>query len=133
MCLEVFIRRANLIIRSESLSTTDLERLNTRILRRARIYDTVIELIMNLVGVESRWSGFDEETIEEAITILTNALNEWEDIERIELGSPNVLLATIELNVKEMLKVNKGKSLVAEMARKIMNSIDMDAVAKVLF
>ncbi|MEM4584608.1 MAG: transaldolase family protein, partial [Ignisphaera sp.] len=125
-----FIRRANLIIRSESLSTTDLERLNTRILRRARIYDTVIELIMNLVGVESRWSGFDEETIEEAITILTNALNEWEDIERIELGSPNVLLATIELNVKEMLKVNKGKSLVAEMARKIMNSIDMDAVAK---
>ncbi|MEM4441275.1 MAG: transaldolase family protein [Ignisphaera sp.] len=125
-----FIRRANLVIRSESLSTTDLETLNNRILRRARIYDTVIELIMNLVGVESRWSGFDEETIEEAITILTNALSEWEDIERIELGSPNVLLATIELNVKEMLKVNKGKSLVAEMARKIMNSIDMDAVAK---
>ncbi|MEM5877161.1 MAG: transaldolase family protein, partial [Ignisphaera sp.] len=125
-----FIRRANLVIRSESLSTTDLETLNNRILRRARIYDTVIELIMNLVGVESRWSDFDEETIEEAITILTNALSEWEDIERIELGSPNVLLATIELNVKEMLKVNKGKSLVAEMARKIMNSIDMDAVAK---
>ncbi|MEM4745003.1 MAG: hypothetical protein QXX52_08525 [Ignisphaera sp.] len=66
-----FIRRANLVIRSESLSNTntDLETLNTRILRRARIYDTVLELIMNLIGVESRWSGFDEETIEEAITI----------------------------------------------------------------
>lgn len=128
--LGAFIRRAGLIIRSENLAKADPNVLNNWIVKRARIYDTVLELVMNLVGAESRWAKFDECTVELALNILTNGLEEWENIERLELGSPVVLLSVIEYNVQLMLKVNKGVSLVADMAKELLNSIDTSNVAK---
>jgi hypothetical protein len=131
--LGAFIRRAGIIIRSENLAKADQNTLNMWIVRRARIYDTVLELIMNLVGAESRWAKFDESAVDAALNILVNALEEWENIERNELGSPVVLLAVIEYNVQQMLKVNKGVSLVAEMAKELINSIDPNNIAKSYF
>lgn len=125
-----FIRRADIIIKSERISGKEFDVMSNRIIRRARIYDTVIEIIMNLVGVESQWSGFDKEIVEEALMILTNALEDWELFEKSELGEPIVLISVIEFNLQEMLKVNKGKSLVAEIARNIMNNIDQKTVAR---
>lgn len=125
-----FVRRAGIIIRGEKLSGADADTLKSRIVRRARIYDTVLELIMNLVGAESRWAGFDECLVEEALNILVNALEEWENIEKTELGAPTVLLAVIDYNVQQMMKVNKGNSLVAQMAKDLANSINPSAVAR---
>ncbi|MEM1644413.1 MAG: transaldolase family protein [Ignisphaera sp.] len=128
--LGAFVRRAGFIIRSENFNKVNPANLNNAIVKRARIYDTVLELIMNLVGAESRWAGFDECTVEKALTILVNALEEWENLERSELGSPIIILSVIEYNIQQMLKVNKGVSLVAEMAKELLNSIDQNNIAR---
>ncbi len=122
------IRRIGLIIRSEkidcSLSAEE------KIIKRARLYDTMFEIVFNLVGAESRWAGFSQDMVEQAVTAIKNAFDEWEDIERKELGEPLIIEAVIELQLKDLIKVNKGRSLVAEIAQEVMKRISRPGCAR---
>lgn len=115
------IRRIGLLIRSERID--DGSSAEEGIVRRARLYDTMFEMVFNLVGAESRWAGFASEMVEQVVTTIKNAFDEWEDIERRELGEPIVIEAVIELQLRELMKVNKGRSLVAEIAQRVSKKV----------
>ncbi|MCS7110680.1 MAG: hypothetical protein N3D82_01805 [Ignisphaera sp.] len=122
------IRRIGLLIRSERID--DKPGVEERIIRRARLYDTMFEILFNLAGAESRWAGFSLDMVEQAITAIKNAFDEWEEIERKELGEPAILKAVVELQLRELMKVNKGRSLVADIAQRVMNSVSKSGCAR---
>jgi len=124
------IRRIGLIIRSERLVDGSEAEVVKKVVRRARLYDTMLEIVFNLVGAEGRWAGFSLDLIEQAVTAVVNAFDEWEDIERKELGEPIVIEAVIELQLRDLTKVNKGRSLVAEIAQNVMKKISKTRIAR---
>uniref|UniRef100_A0A7C5TGC7 Uncharacterized protein n=1 Tax=Ignisphaera aggregans TaxID=334771 RepID=A0A7C5TGC7_9CREN len=124
------IRRIGLIIRSERLADGGEAEVVKNVVRRARLYDTMLEIVFNLVGAEGRWAGFSLDLIEQAVTAIANAFDEWEDIERKELGEPIVIEAVIELQLRDLMKVNKGRSLVAEIAQNVMKKISRTRIAR---
>ncbi len=117
-----FIRRANALLSSneELLREGREDRVRKAVIDRFRIYDTSLELIWNLVGIESVRVGFDWVEIESSIESLTNALKVWEGRERSCLGGEApILKAVIEEQLRSMKIVNKGNSMLAWMAGEV--------------
>jgi len=100
-----------------------------RVVRRARIYELLLELASNLMGVERRWAGIGREQAERALEAVTGALEWLESLERAELGEPVVLRAVVERELGRAQRVNRGNSMVAEMARRVREGIDEGRVA----
>jgi len=121
------VRRATLLIEREGLRGRELEE---RVVRRARIYKAVLELALNLIGVERAWAGIGRDCADLALRSLASALEAWEEGERRELGEPAVLAGVIKRELERARRVNKGKSMVAAMAAEIERGLRGDSLAR---
>ncbi len=128
-----FVRRTNalLVAREESLPSASEEVLREAVVERFRVYDATLELIWNLVGIESVRVGFEWDEIMASIDILLNTLKEWEGRERSLFGGDApILKAVIEEQLREMKIVNKGNSMLAWMAGKVEERLDPKNLAE---
>lgn len=124
------IRRVEHMLKSEKVLDNS-GRLNEEVvLKRFRIYDTLFEMIFNLSGAESKWAGYTSEDVENHIKHLTNALDYFESLERQELGEPAIMYSVVEMQLNDLMKVNKGKSLVARVAQEVSKKIDRGSIAR---
>jgi len=115
------IRRLSLLFEDELSFKENLEKnkLEKIIIKRYRIYDTLLELLWNLIGIEKKWARLSDEEVEKSIEAITYALGEWEKQEKEKLGSSVILRYTIDSQLNKMKLVNKGNSMVAWMAMEI--------------
>jgi transaldolase len=130
---EVFsalVRRIEHVLKSEGVLDSSGKLIESAVVKRARIYDTIFEIIFNLGGVESKWAGYSEEDAENYIRYLVNAFDYWESLEREELGYPVIVESVVELQLNELMKVNKGKSLVATIAQEVSKKLDKSSIVK---
>jgi len=103
-------------------------------IRRARIYDVLLEIAINIYGMEKEWMGLSDEEASEAEKMILEALKEFESIEREEKGSPEVLEAVVKLKIEDMKKVMAGdprgrKGMVAFMGENIEKNLDPSNLA----
>jgi len=125
------IRRLNLeFIKAKLLPEDSDEEKRRKVVTRQRCYEVLIELALNLVGMEAKWVGFSEEEVSESFDNIISTLSDWESIERSELGSAPVANAVVEKILNEMKLVRKGDSMLAEMAKEIENELNKDDVVK---
>ncbi|MCD6508904.1 MAG: hypothetical protein J7L11_00720 [Thermoprotei archaeon] len=125
------IRRLNLeFIKAKVLPEDSDEEKKRKVIVRQRCYEVLIELALDLVGMEARWVGFSEEEVNESLNNILSALGDWESIERSELGSALVANAVIGKILSEMKLVRKGDSMLAEMAREIEKELDKDDIVR---
>ncbi len=111
------VRRSEFALRTHTIACAGEGVIGDRVARRARIYDMFIEAALNLAGCESDWARFEPSFVDKALSNIVGALKEWEKLEERELGEPCILEAVIERKLRKMEKVNKGKSLVAAVAK----------------
>ncbi len=97
-----------------------------KVVRRHRCYEVLFEIYLNLVGVESRWVGFDRSEVEASLSYIEAAVREWEALERQEYGAPLVAKATISRILSDLKRVRKGDSMLAHMAERIEGSLSPD-------
>jgi len=120
------IRRFNLIFRAS------VGRDERAVLNRSRIYETMAQLALNLIGVEKKWIGFSEEEVEISLTKILNAIKEWEKVEGDEFGGHPISKATVEKILSELKKVMSGYyrppgSMCSKMAKEIEEKINWDS------
>ncbi len=101
------------------------------ILVRSRSYETLIQLAFSLFGVEKKWIGFSEEEVEGTLSKIIQALDEWEGMERGEIGDCPIAKATIEKVLSELKMVmshyyRAPGSMSAKMAEEIEAKLDDD-------
>ena len=104
------IRRLNFEFRRNYIRPTDQGPvLKDRILKRARAYEVLIEIALNLIGLEGAKVGFSGEEVNTSLNYIRNALEEWEEIERGENSSEApIAKAVIEKILNDMKKVMAG-------------------------
>jgi len=127
------VRRATLLIEREKLGGCSGRELEERAVRRARIYKAILELALNLAGVERAWARIGEGSADLALRSLLSALEEWEEGERGELGEPAVLAGVIRRELERARRVNRGRSMVAAMAAEIEKGLRGDTLARSFF
>lgn len=125
LCRRAYIE----FVDNSPLRASDEDDKKRRIVVRARIYDLFLEMLWNLVGVESRWAGLDAEEVSKSIDALLENLKNFEEIERREYGYPVILRAVIEEQLRSMKIVNKGVSMLASMAKRVEEKLRDDALA----
>ncbi len=81
---------------------------NEDFVKLGRIYDTLIEIALNLVGVERLWAGFDDRMREKTLEIILNELEELEKIELEKTGNKDVAVSVVRLKIEDMKKVMAG-------------------------
>ena len=124
------VRRLNLLFLSGKPSELPEDKRRELVLNRYYAYDLLLEIVWNLIGLESKRVGFCEEEINRALEIIVNALKDWENVERQEYGSPVILKAVIEEQLRSMKIVNKGNSMLAYMAGEVEKQLDENNLAE---
>jgi len=124
------IRRVIMKFVSERINDVCNEKFKKAIVERYRLYDLLLELIWNLIGIESRRVGFSNEEVNRSLKSLVNAVKALEKIEREEYGSPLILKAVINDQLNSMKIVNKGNSMLAYMANEVMKNLREDNLAE---
>jgi len=104
-----------------------------RIVARAMIYDMLLEMAWNLVGVEPKWAKLPEDEVSKALSIVIELLKTLEGVERREYGEPLILKAVIEEQLRSMKIVNKGNSMLAHIAEKVERELDPNNLAESYF
>jgi len=115
------IRQLNLeFVKSESSPDDPVEAQKRKILVRQRAYEAIIEIAVNLIGVESKAVGFSDEEADQASRCIRQALETWEALETGETssGSP-IAKAVAEKIISDMKKVMGGAGMVAKMGEEI--------------
>lgn len=130
MIASSIVRRATLLIEREGLRGCEERGLEERVTRRARVYKAVLELALNLIGVERAWAGIREDCADLVLQSLVNTLEAWEAAERSELGEPVVLASVLKRGLEKARRVNRGKSMVAAMAAELERGLRGDALAR---
>lgn len=101
-----------------------------RIKIRALSYDVLIEVALNLLGLERVWAGFSEEESERALKIIKETVKSWEELEREECDKPVIAHAVVKAKINEMKKVlsskPKRKGMVAAMGESVEKRISED-------
>jgi len=127
-------RRAYIeFIDSSPSKASDDSDLTRRILSRALIYDLLLEILWNLVGVEPQWARLDPCEVEKGIELVLALIKDLESIERREYGEPTVLRAVIEEQLRSMKIVNKGNSMLAQIAERVEKELDSSNLASSYF
>jgi len=100
-----------------------------KILVRQRAYEVLIEIAVNLTGVESKMVGFSDEEVNQASLHIRQALKAWEALERGETssGSP-VARAVVERLTSDMKKVMGGVGMVARMGEEIEREFEEESL-----
>lgn len=118
------IRRLNLELRrGRSSASADAgdssEDRRRKILLWHNAYEVLVELALNLVGIEGSWVGFSDEERNRVFDNIAETLEVWEEIERDGISG-----ATVEELISNMKRVQGGKSLVAEMGEEIEGQLE---------
>ncbi|HDN76068.1 MAG TPA: hypothetical protein ENG05_02950 [Acidilobales archaeon] len=131
--ISALIRRAGIIFIKSKVSGADREEKSELIAKRYRIYDLLLELLWNLVGLESKRVGFSEEEVNDSINFIVNALKDLEAVEREEYGYPVILRTVIEDQLRGMKLVNKGNSMLAHIASEVEKRLNENNLAESYF
>ena len=131
--ISALIRRAGIIFIKSKVSGANGEKRSELIAKRYRIYDLLLELLWNLVGLESKRVGFSEEEVNDSINFIVNALKDLEAVEREEYGYPVILRTVIEDQLRGMKLVNKGNSMLAHIASEVEKRLDENNLAESYF
>ena len=124
------IRQLNLEFVKARVEEGDPEDVRRRkVLTRAYAYDVLLEIAINLFGLERDMVGFGEAEVEESLALIRNALEEWEGLERSEGGSAPIAEAVVRLKIEDMKKVMAGdprgrKGMVAVMGENVEGRLD---------
>ncbi|MDH5794489.1 MAG: hypothetical protein OEZ24_00125 [Candidatus Bathyarchaeota archaeon] len=104
----------------------------------ARAYDVLVNLALNLSGLEGKLVGFSEDETEKTLKTVANALKDLENLERKGVfgdgnGEAPIAKAIVSLLLSELKKVmgvfyRPPGSMVAHMARGIEKSIDEERI-----
>ncbi|MBS7617424.1 hypothetical protein KEJ25_02275, partial [Candidatus Bathyarchaeota archaeon] len=65
------------------------------IIQRGRAYDVLLEIAINLFGLERDWVGFTDRDVEDTLKIIRNTLSVWESVECEEYGNAEVAKAVV--------------------------------------
>jgi len=109
---------------------TDEKGLEKMIVVRNRVYDTLLEIVWNLAGVEKKWVGLSDGEASKATLTIVDFLKDCEKREEEELGEPIVFNSTIAGQLNRMRLVNKGNSLVAWMAEEIGENLRVECLTE---
>ncbi len=126
------IRQFNLIFNRVLIEGSNEEILKDerKILLCARIYNTLIQIALNIVGLERNIVGFSDGETTETYTKILETLRGLEDLERrCFKGEAPIARAVIKLFLSDMKKVMRGfyrppGSMVAHIAEEIEKDID---------
>jgi len=92
-----------------------------KVRRRQYAYETLLEMGINLCGLESRWLDAGERC--QAVGSIRGALAEWEACEASE-GNGSVAVAVVRRFLDRMKLVQKGASMAAKTALRIEQALD---------
>ena len=114
------IRQLNLeFVRSKPFPDKDAEKETRKICLCQRAYEVLIEIALNLCGMESRRAGFSESEANEALKYIIYTMNQWESREKHEAAGITVTKAVVDKFLLDMRKVMHGEGMVAMMAEGI--------------
>jgi len=100
------IRRLDLEFRKSTPSAEDSEEDGKgKILVRHNAYEALIEIAMNLVGIEGVWAGFSSEERDGVFNHIVETLETWENLEG-KNGGVSIASATVEELILNMKKVH---------------------------
>ncbi|MEM2570528.1 MAG: transaldolase family protein, partial [Thermoproteota archaeon] len=102
---------------------------NDLIVSKSRIYDMLLEVVWNLMGIEPKWASIPEAVSNRALRTISEFLKTCEYEERKIIGSPSILKSTIMIQLEKAMLVNKGNSMVAWMANEMSSRIRDDNIA----
>ncbi len=98
------------------------------ILKRAYSYDVLIEIAINLFGIERDWVGFTDYDVIESLNYIKTTLEKWEKIEKMEREKPEIAYAVVKKKIEDMKKVMSGDpkrvGMIAWMGENIEKKID---------
>jgi len=103
---------------------------------RQRAYEVLIEIALNLFGVEKRLVPFTDEEVEKSLKIIKSCLESWEVLEKTEAASERiarVARAVAENLIHTMKKVMSGSGMVAKMGDEVQASLREDSLMASLF
>jgi hypothetical protein len=90
---------------------------------REKCYEVLVEVAMNLEGMERRRAGFSDEETESTLEDIGQTLREWETNEIASSGS-TAAKAVVDRMLLEMKKVLMGQSMVARMGEEIAKGLE---------
>ena len=122
--LGCIIRRLNLeFIRSKPLPNEEVEEEIKKVYVRQRAYEVLMEIALNLIGMESRRVGFSEEEVNTALKRVISTLGSWESLEKWEDAKVTVAMAVVNMFLFNMKKVMRGEGMVAKMGEEIQKEL----------
>ncbi len=130
--LGCIIRQLNLEFVKCRIEEEDSEKVKReKILKRSYAYDVLLEIALNLFGLEKDLAGFSDEEAEKSLAIIEETLKDWESIEREENeGEAPIASAVIRLKIEDMKKVMaskpKRKGMIAVMGENVEKKIEKD-------
>lgn len=89
---------------------------------RRKCYEALVEVALNLAGMESKRAGFSDEETEAAFKDLVESLRRWEA--REGAGVDEAAKSVVREMLAQMNKVLMGQSMVAEMAHQISRELN---------
>jgi transaldolase len=96
--------------------------------KRKRAYQVLVEIALNLFGVESMRAGFSKQERKRTIEIIVETLRSWEIAERKESGAAGSAHSAIQEMLQDMKAVLMGRSMVAKMAENVEVELKQDAL-----
>lgn len=131
-CVGDIVRRLNIEFVRSQISPDDPAELRAKKAQvRRRSYEVLVEIALNLVGIEGRRVGFSEEEIDQTVREVVNALRRWEELENAKdprSGSP-VASAIVRGILEDMKTVAAGRSMVAHTAKEIEDQLTKGLLA----
>ncbi|MBS7656303.1 MAG: transaldolase family protein [Candidatus Bathyarchaeia archaeon] len=128
------IRKLNLVFNEAILN----KRYEEKIVQCARIYDTLLNMALNLIGFERKIIGFSESEVKNSLTLLTTALKDLEALERgkarnDDQNEASIAKAVVERTLTEMKTVMKvvyrhPGAMVAHIAEKIEKNLNKEDI-----
>ncbi|MEM2026915.1 MAG: transaldolase family protein [Candidatus Bathyarchaeia archaeon] len=104
-----------------------------KILVCARIYDALIQIALNIIGLEKEVVGFSDAEVAKAYANIIETAKEMETLERRNLGEAEIAQSAIKLFLADMKKVMRGfyrppGAMVAHVAEDLERRIDQDNI-----
>jgi len=96
---------------------------------REDCYETLIEIALNLIGLEGKRAEFSEEETEAVLKDLTEALKGWE-LQEMKEGGPPAILEVVKSQLLDMKRVLFGQGMVSKMGEAIESSLDTRNIAE---
>ncbi len=128
--LSSITRRLNLeFTKAKPLPGEDAKKETGKVWVRERAYEVLMEIALNLLGIESRRAGFSEDEMSEALKRIIHTLEQWESLEKHEGTKVSVAEAVVDKFLLDMKKVMHGEGMVAKMRGEIEKGLDKGRLA----